>query len=70
MKKATDLYFVSWLSQVKQIDFDEFRKTDRRRGEWYYDMADEKWQALRVEFYKSDVSKVKAGLETLKDLFY
>ena len=70
MKKTTDIWFVAWLESLKSISFSEFNRIDHRRASYSYDLNDSQWDVLKLEFFKSDMRKVREAIERLKDLLH
>jgi len=69
MKKITDLWFASYL-RSKGFELVDFELKHRGKGIYIFEISDEEYKKLRIEFFKSEVSKVKQIMEELKDLVY
>ena len=70
-RKATkDLWFASFLKLrgYEVVDFDV--EKDRRRGTFYFNIDDDTWKHLKLDFDKTDLSKIKYLQGQLKDLLY
>lgn len=59
MNSTRDIYTVAFLEVVKSIKFDDFKIINERQAEYTYNISDEAWHRLSIEFYSSDVKRVK-----------
>jgi hypothetical protein len=68
-KETTDLFFAAYcvINGHKVIDFS---KLSVRKGKFIFDIADEDYKKLKLEFTRSDISKIKQTIEELKDLLF
>lgn len=67
--KTTDLFFMAFLihngHQVKKYDV-----ISKGKISCEFDITDEEWKHLKLEFNSSEASKLKQTIEQLKDLGY
>lgn len=70
MKSTTDIWFASYLIDLHGIKLEDFKITSRGRGIFFFNISDDEWKNHKLQFVKSDISKVKHGQEKLKDLLY
>jgi len=68
-KKITDLWFATFL-RMKGFELADFELIHRGKGVYIFDIDDETYRKLRLEFFKSDISKAKQTMESLKDMAY
>ncbi len=69
MKHTTDLWFASYL-MLKGHKIVNFQSVGNKRGSYFFDIQEEAWKSLKLEFIKSDISKIKQSQEELKDLLF
>jgi len=67
--KTTDLWFASFL-KLKGIKLIDFEILSRGKGKFCFEISDEQWKLLRLEFMNSEISKTKQIMSELKDLLY
>lgn len=53
VKKSTDYGYVAWLTLVKEKEIIDARKVRRGKMEYAFDMQDEEWLTLRLEYSNS-----------------
>lgn len=70
MKRTTDIWFASFLTALKEVSLYKYELTGTRKAEFYFDLSDEAWQSHRVEYFNSDLGKVRQAQDRLKDLLY
>lgn len=70
MRIAKDILFVAWLEAVKGVSFKKYTITDSRRkiGQFEYDLDEDVWKAYKDEFYNSETTKTRYGVQRIKDL--
>lgn len=69
LKKSTDLWFIAFL-QSKGFKINNFNVITRGKIEASFDIADQEWLQLKLEFHNSELVKFKQLIEQLKDLGY
>ena len=69
MKKITDLWFAAFLKS-KGYELADFELKHRGKGVYIFEIEDEEYKKLRLEFFKSEISKIKQIMEELKDLAF
>lgn len=69
MKNTTDIWFGSFLlSKGHNVkDYDIIKKG---KGRYYFDLTDDEWKELKLEFGASNISELKAYHTKLKDFVY
>lgn len=70
MQKTTDIWFASFLQEIKGYQVHDFTVIKPGKGEFRFDLTEEQWKQFKLEFDHSDFSKLKYGQERLKDLIY
>jgi len=70
MIATTDIWFATYIVEVKQIPLADYEVVSRGKGRFKFDITTEKLKALKLAFINSETSKVKQGQERLKDLLY
>ena len=69
-RETRDLWFASFL-KLKGYEVKDFiRINEGKKGKFQFAISDTDWKELKLEFDKSDISKVKYFQEQLKDLVY
>ena len=68
-KKSTDLYFNAFLL-LKGKTIQRYEVSDRNKVTCHYQISDEDWQKLRLEFASSEFSNIKMAIEKIKDLAF
>lgn len=69
MRKITDLWFASYL-KCKGYELVDFELLHRGKGVYIFDIEEEEYKKMRIEFFKSDISKIKQIQESLKDMAF
>lgn len=67
-KKTKDLWFASYLIEIAGYDILDYEEINAHKGVFYFDVSNKDWKNLKLEFDKSDLSKIKWRFEKLKDL--
>lgn len=65
--KTHDLWFYSFL-RLKGFDAIDYIRIDKGKAEFIFEINDDEWKKLKLEFSKSDISKVKWYIESAKDI--
>jgi len=69
MNRTKDLWFASFLL-LKGYVVQRYNVISTHKGEFFFDIEEEEWTNLKLQFSNSEVSKVKYYQEKLKDLIY
>ncbi len=69
MKRVTDLWFASYL-KCKGYELVDFELKQRGKGVYIFEISEEDYKKLRLDFFKSDISNIKQIMEALKDMAY
>lgn len=67
---TTDIWFASFLILEHGKDVIAYERISDRRGRYRFDISKEDWDRYKLEFNKSDTSKLKYIQEQLKDLLH
>jgi hypothetical protein len=67
MKESTDIWFISFL-HIKGFKIESFKKIGHNRVTCSFNIDDEMWNTLKLEFNNSEVWKYKLTLNMVKDL--
>ena len=67
--KTTDLFFMAFLIN-KGYSVKKYDVIAKGKISCYFEIADEDWKSLKLEFNSSEASKLKQIIEQLKDLAY
>ena len=70
MIETTDIWFATYIIEVKNIPLEDYSVISRGKGRFKFDISSEELKSLKLEFINSETSKVKQGQERLKDLLY
>jgi len=70
MKSTTDIWFASFLIELRGYKLHDYHVIARGRGRFNFKISDEDWKREKMLFMQSDVSKLKQGQEKLKDLLF
>lgn len=70
MNSTKDLWFASFLTEVKRLKVSSVKKFEDRKGQYFFEIDDIKWNEYKLEFNNSLVSEIKYAQEKLKDLIY
>lgn len=66
-KTSSDLWFLAFLT-IKGYKISEYQVIERGKIRASYDIDEEVWRNLKLEFHNSEVAKYKTTIEQLKDL--
>lgn len=67
--KTTDLFFMAFLIH-KGYEIKKYEVIGKGKISCQFDITDENWKLLKLEFNNSEASKLKQTIEQLKDLAY
>ena len=67
LKGTTDIWFASFLVN-KGYDIKKFNVFQRGKGEYFFEVTDEKWKEEKIKFSSSEASRLKMAQIKLKDL--
>lgn len=67
--KTTDLFFMAFLIH-KGYEIKKYDVISKGRISCQFDISDEIWKDLKLEFNNSEASKLKQTIEQLKDLAF
>jgi len=70
MIETTDIWFATYIIEVKGIQLEDYIVLSRGKGKFKFNIDQEKLKQLKLDFINSETSKVKQGQERLKDLLY
>ena len=68
-QSSTDIWFVAFLMH-KGHQIVKFDKLGRGKVKCYFNLNDEEWSALKLEFNNSELIKFKGLVEQVKDLSF
>lgn len=69
MKNTTDVWFAAFL--MKQgIKMEKYEVISRGKVCCFFNVSDEKWNQLKLDFNNSDISEYKALIGKVRDLGY
>lgn len=66
---TSDLFFAAFL-KLKGYEIEDFQVISKGRGKYKFKMTEDEYKKQKIEFVKSDISKVKQHIEELKDLVW
>jgi len=66
--KTTDLWLAAYLIYEKKLNFSMTQ--DERKTYFDFEVSNEDWNNLKMEFSKSHYSNVKWNIEKVKDLAF
>lgn len=69
MKSSQDVWFISFL-KIKGHEIDHYEVIARGKVKCHFDISDDEWKELKLEFNKSEISKYKSIIESIKDLSF
>ena len=67
--KTTDLFFMAFLIQ-KGYTVSKYEVIGKGKISCEFEITNDEWKSLKLEFNNSDASKIKQIIEQLKDLAY
>lgn len=66
---TTDIWFSAFL-KAKGYEIIKFDVLSRGKGRYYFQISEEDWKKMKVEFNASELLKYKYLIESLKDLVF
>jgi len=66
---TTDLFFAAFL-KLNGYEIEDFEVVARGKGRYKFKISQEEYKQKKLEFVRSDTSKIKQIIEELKDLVY
>lgn len=69
MKTSTDVWFIAFLMSLGH-QIKDYTVVTRGKVQCRFDLSDEEWQKLKLEFNNSDIIKYKGLIEQIKDLAF
>ena len=68
-QKTRDILFVAWLSEVKGIQFKDYKYINKTHNiaEFNIELPLDKYKELKLEYMNSETMKTKYALRKLKD---
>lgn len=69
IKNSTDVWFCAFLMH-KGYKIQSYKIIARGKVACDFNMTDEEWQKLKLEYNNSDISSYKALIEKIKDLAF
>ena len=69
MKGSTDIWFTSFLLS-KGYSVTDFELLAKHKGNYKFNISDEDWKKLKLEYISSDIKKLEELHKQLKDLLY
>lgn len=67
--ETRDLFFAAFL-RLKGYEVSDFKMIDKRKAIYVFGISKEDYKKMKLEFMKSDISKIKQFQEELKDLIF
>jgi hypothetical protein len=67
LKSSSDVWFCSFLIN-KNHQIHKYDVIDRGKVRCYFDVPEDKWKELKLEFNSSELAKHKQTIEMIKDL--
>lgn len=69
MLSSTDLWFCAFLVS-KGHNVTKFDVIARGKAKYYFNISDDEWKKLKLEFNNSELANFKMLIDKLKDLSY
>ena len=69
MKTTTDLWLATYLIS-KDVVLQDYKQLGPRKVSFCFDISDDDWKKLKLEYFSSELSEFKQAMEKLKDLSY
>ena len=66
---TTDIWFVSFL-RMNGYNIHSFDVLPKSKSRFYFEMTEEEWKKMKLEFNRSTVSDIKMQLIALKDMLH
>jgi len=67
--ETTDIWFASYL-KFKGYVLEDFEVLHRGKGKYKFDITEEQWKTLKLEFSTSETNAIKSFHLSLKDMTY
>lgn len=67
MKQTNDVWFMAFLTK-RGHKFKEYFRSADKKVTLKFDISDDEWKKLRVEFYHSELAEYKRLVRQFKDL--
>lgn len=67
--ETTDIWFAAFL-KFKGYELANYEVITRGKGRYKFKISSEDYKKEKLEFIKSDISKIKQVMEEIKDLLY
>jgi hypothetical protein len=55
---------------IKGINVQNYEVYQPRKGKFYFNVTEDEWKQLKLDFHNSELSQCKHAQEKLKDLLY
>lgn len=68
-KTTTDIWFSAFL-KMKGYPVVNFDVLPKSKGRFHFNIQDEDWKKMKLEFDASDISKIKMNQIALKDMLH
>ena len=69
MKNSTDVWFIAFLMS-KGHTIKSYDVIGRGKVKCHFDLTDDEWQKLKLEFNNSEIIKFKGFIDQIKDLAF
>lgn len=69
MKSSTDVWLIAFLMS-KKIPVADYRKKEYGKVECFFNLSEEEWKKLKLEFDNSEIVNFKTYLQRIKDLYF
>lgn len=69
LKSSTDVFFSAYILS-KNIKLAKYEVIDRGRVRCYFDLTEDQWKQLKIDFNNSEISDVKQYIAKIKDLAF
>ena len=67
--KTSDIWFASFL-KLKGFEIIDYEVIHKAKGRYKFNISEDEWKELKMQFEGSDASKLKMIQISLKDLLY
>jgi uncharacterized protein YicC (UPF0701 family) len=69
MKSTTDVWFIAFLMN-NGYKISKYDVINRGKVKCFFDIEDDEWKKVKLDFNQSDIIKFKGLIEQIKDLAY
>ena len=69
MKTTTDLWLATYITR-KGIKLADYKLMAPRKVSFGFDISDDEWKKLKLEYFSSELAEFEKSMEKLKDLSY